>query len=99
MLAWVWAVGRSGGLLRLLAVGCVRRMSSGPVVVGGVARVVVPAGCVLVGVVVSWVVGVIDTPPHPLPPSYFRCGGWALLLGVRAGRALMGSILPRASVG
>ena len=72
VLAWVWAVGRSGGLLWLLVVGCVWRMSSGPVVVGGVPRVVVPAGCVLVGVVVSWVVwlgcahmvGVIDTPPY-----------------------------------
>lgn len=38
VLAWVWAVGRSGGLLWLLVVGCVWRMSSGPVVVGGVAR-------------------------------------------------------------
>ena len=38
VLAWVWAVGRSGGFLWLLVVGCVRRMSSGPVV-GGVRPV------------------------------------------------------------
>lgn len=56
VLAWVWAVGRSCGLLWLLVVGCGRRMSSGPVVVGGVARVLVAVGCVVVVVVVSWVV-------------------------------------------
>ena len=36
--AWVWAVGRSGELSWLLVVGCVWRMSSGLVVVGGVAH-------------------------------------------------------------
>lgn len=36
--AWVWAVGRSGGLLWLLVVGCVWRIPSGSVVAGGVAR-------------------------------------------------------------
>ena len=46
VLAWVWAVGRSGGLLWLLVVGCVWRMSSGPVVVGGVARACLCRVCV-----------------------------------------------------
>ena len=111
VLAWVWAVGRSGGLLRLLVVGCVWRMSSGPVVVGGVARACLCRVCwwvVLVAVVVSWLGcrgrcawwgwccrggGVIDTP-------HVRLGVvGAIAEGVRAGRALMGSILLRASVG
>ena len=60
VLAWVWAVGRSGGLLRLLMVGCVWRMSSGPVAAVGVAHgLSLPGACwwvVLVAVVVSWVV-------------------------------------------
>lgn len=59
VLAWVWAVGRSGGLLRLLMVGCVWRMSSGPVAAVGVAHgLSLPGACwwvVLVAVVVSWV--------------------------------------------
>lgn len=104
VLAWVWAVGRSGGLLWLLVVGCVWRMSSGPVVVG-----VWPVSWWLPGVRWGWwccrgsiwSIPPRTTPPRTTPPSprTFGRGWWVLLPGGASWACLDGVDTPGASMG
>lgn len=104
VLVWVRVEGRSSGLSWLLVVGCVRRMSSVPVVAGGVVRVLVAGGCAVAvcGGVLGGVAGVC---PHggcggavgggrdrsPLPPT-------PCTFGRGCGRGLMGPVWVRATM-